>query len=141
MFRISAHVLRTGLAVLACGVCSWGCSRGPDVVEVGGTLTRNGKPLPNMAVTFHPEKGRTSVAVTDANGHFDLVYTRDQKGALRGKHKVHVHYAPQSTSYTSDNSGAPADLKDIEAKYGKLESTKLEVQIDGPKKDLNLAVD
>lgn len=141
MIRISAGALRTGLLALASGACWCGCSRGPDVVEVGGTVTRNGKPLPNMAVTFHPEKGRTSVAVSDANGHFDLVYTRDQKGALRGKHKVHVHYAPQGTSYNTDTSGAPADLKDIEAKYGKLESTKLEVQIDGPKKDLNLALD
>ena len=139
--------LRSGelcLLRLLLGICAatlLGCSQGADVVEVSGKLTRNGKPLPNYAVTFHPTKGRTSVAVTDSNGNFDMVYTRDLKGVIRGKHKVYVLYAPQTTSYNNDMSGAPADMQAINEKYGSLQTTKYEIDVDGPKKNLEIKLD
>lgn len=126
------------------GFVAWavlGCSQGTDVVAVRGKLTRNGKPLPNFAITFHPDKGRTSVAVTDSDGRFEMVYTLDRKGVVRGKHKVYVLYAPQGTTYTPDLSGVPADMKEIQEKYGTHQTTQYEIEIDKPQKDLEIKLD
>lgn len=116
-----------------------GCNQGPDVVEVQGTMTRKGKPLPGFAVTFQPADGRPSVGQTDQNGRFEMGYTFREKGVLRGKHKVFVLYVPVETSY--DNKGAPAELREITAKYGSYEVTPIEVDITGPTKDLKLELD
>jgi hypothetical protein len=103
-------------------------------VPVDGTLTRGGKPLASFAVTFLPTEGRHSVGFTDANGHFVLAYTMNQKGALRGKHKVFVQYNSGEASYDQPSkAGRPSDLRAIHEKYGSAEATPLEVQIDGPK--------
>ncbi len=116
-----------------------GCNRGPDIVEVQGTMTRKGKPLPGFAVTFQPASGRPSVGQTDQNGHFEMGYTFREKGVLRGKHKVFVLYVPVETTY--DAKGAPADLKEITEKYGSYADTPLEVEITGPTKDLKIELD
>ena len=38
-----------------------GCDAGPHVVRVKGTVTRQGKPVPNVTVHFVPESGRAMV--------------------------------------------------------------------------------
>ncbi len=129
-----------GALSLALFVAACGCSKGPDVVPVKGTLSRGGKPLASFAVTFQPTQGRPSVALTDTNGNFELAYTLHEKGALRGTHKVFVQYTPIDTSYEqSSKSGRPADLKAIHDKYGNVNTTPLEVEIDRAKSvDLKL---
>ena len=69
-----------------------GCSKasGPQVVRVNGTVTYQGKPVANLLVTFMPTQGRPSHATTDANGHFDLQYTGEEKGAVVGRHTAWV---------------------------------------------------
>jgi hypothetical protein len=72
---------------LACLGCSDG---GPELGSVEGTVTMDGKPLPNALVTFSPVgEGSASTGVTDGDGHYELLYT-DRRGALLGKHKVAV---------------------------------------------------
>ena len=114
-------------------LASGGCSDGPEIVPVKGTLLRHGKPLASFAVTFQPAHGRPSVALTDANGNFELAYTLHEKGALRGKHKVFVQYTPIDASYDQKAGRAPPDVKEIHAKYGSAGVTPLEVEIDKPK--------
>ncbi len=118
-----------------------GC--GPsETVPVKGTLLRGGKPLPNYALTFHPEKGRPSVAVTDAEGKFEMVYTDKLRGVVRGKHKIYVHFAPPPVaSYDPALTAAPADAQAIKEKYGSPQTTQKEIEITSPQLDLQLTLD
>jgi hypothetical protein len=110
-----------------------GCQKGPDVVEVTGTITRNGEPLRGFLVTFQPERGRPSVGRTDENGYFELNYTLKRKGALKTKHKVFVQYAPTDlmAMQAADAGRLPPDVREILAKYGSETVTPIEVDITG----------
>jgi hypothetical protein len=77
-----------GILIPALLVCL-GCE-GTDVGYVEGTVTMDGSPLPDAMVTFQPESGRPSYGRTDASGRYELVYTRDEKGAVPGKHTVSI---------------------------------------------------
>ena len=70
-----------------------GCSTRGDRPELGpveGTVTLDGQPLAGATVIFHPDKGKISMAKTDDNGHYELVYLRDIKGAKLGHHRVEI---------------------------------------------------
>ena len=67
-----------------------GCTSG-NMGSVSGTVTLDGKPLPNATVEFQPVDGtRPSYGVTDENGYYTLSYTHSQSGAEVGKHKVKI---------------------------------------------------
>lgn len=124
-------------------ICSLtGCGQS-ETVPVRGVLLRGGKPLPHYAVTFHPAVGRPSLAVTDAQGRFEMIYTDELKGVVRGKHKVYVLFAPPPVaSYDAkDTAAAPADAKEIAEKYGTLQTTQKEIEVNEPLKDLQLTLD
>ena len=110
----------------------------PDVVPVSGTVTRNGKPVPNVEVYFQPSQGRPSYAVTDAQGKFELGYTREQNGALIGNHTVYI-------TYLSPEGGAdappPPELREILDKYGTPEKSPLKVEIKGREDNLPIKLD
>ena len=84
------------LAALSVGVAFCGCSGGsgeplPELTEVTGTVTLDGKPLPGVSVAFRPEsKGGTSRGTTDADGKFELRYSAEAVGAVAGKHVVRI---------------------------------------------------
>jgi len=80
------------IAVVVLLVFASGCgSDGPDVVPVSGTIRLGGEPLSNATVLFTPVAGgRPSAAVTDAEGRYELIYTRDREGALPGEHVVSI---------------------------------------------------
>ncbi|MBN2293416.1 MAG: carboxypeptidase regulatory-like domain-containing protein [Pirellulales bacterium] len=69
-------------------VCGCGSSDRPELGTVSGTVTLNGKPLANAEITFQHEKKRFSTGTTDADGRYELIYIRDIKGAVVGKHTV-----------------------------------------------------
>jgi hypothetical protein len=73
-----------------------GCGHGdhPPLGRVHGKVTLHGKPLPGALVVFHPPKGHISSDTTDADGNFDLIYLRDQHGAIVGKHRVEISTQP-----------------------------------------------
>jgi hypothetical protein len=73
------------LLVLVCG-----CSRSdrPPLAPVAGTVTLDGQPLAKAAVTFRPAAGRASRGFTDEEGHYELIYIRDIRGAKVGSHTV-----------------------------------------------------
>jgi hypothetical protein len=87
----------TSLAALLLVIVLVGCGSG-DLVPVSGTITLDGKPLANASVTFQPvglgskEAGAGSYGKTDANGRYSLrvISTKEQKGAVVGKHRVAV---------------------------------------------------
>lgn len=63
------------------GLVMIGCSRGPSLAPVSGTVTLGGKPVDGIRVTFEPivgesdvtdEKYYTSFGITDEAGHYDM---------------------------------------------------------------------
>jgi len=84
--------LNSKLSLLACAVLLTmsGCSSSGDVGYVSGVVTLNGKPLENATITFYPKDARGSIGRTDASGKYDLLYVRNQKGAVIGDHRVTV---------------------------------------------------
>ncbi|MEW4453884.1 carboxypeptidase-like regulatory domain-containing protein [Bremerella sp. JC817] len=70
-----------------------GCGSG-NTSATTGTVTLDGKPLPNAEVVFTPEGGgRPAVAETNEQGDFELIYTVGQSGAPPGKYVVRVRTA------------------------------------------------
>src|SRR5256885_1115694 len=115
----------TWMASIVLIAAALGCSSGgPDIVPVSGRVTRNGKPVPNVTIYFHPASGRPSLGECDADGRFTLRYTHDQDGAKVGNHTVCVVYFPDPS-----RGAAPADFKEIAAKYGTPEQSPLKIEI------------
>lgn len=69
----------------------WG-SDAPELADVWGTVTLDGKPLPNAALEFQPQDGTGtySSAMTDENGYYELIYSRTDDGAMIGTHSVSI---------------------------------------------------
>ena len=85
-----------------------GCGGSKDVGTVEGIVTVDGKSVDRAIITFYPTSGRSSGGYTDENGHYSLVYTRIQKGALIDDHKATI-----STELEEDYmDGATRDQRD-----------------------------
>ena len=86
----------TKIFVASCSLTMFitlGCSSSdkPELVEVNGTLMKDGKPFVGALVEFFPEANAgISVGQTDDQGNFKLSYTTGEPGAAIGKHTVNV---------------------------------------------------
>ena len=75
--------------LLLCAGC--GSSEKPlDLAEVKGTVTLDGQPLAKARVSFNPEKGPSSGAVTDDAGNYVLRNKIGKPGAMIGNHRVEI---------------------------------------------------
>jgi len=75
-----------------------GCSRShqPPLGLVSGTVTLDGVPLANAIVRFTPTgPGRTSEGISDADGHYRLLYLRAIPGANIDQHTVRITTASE----------------------------------------------
>lgn len=83
------------LLVLGAG-CSSQTDQTPDLAEVTGTVTLDGKPLSDAVIDFFPQsaadksQSRTSTAATDAEGKYSLMYDEKNTGAIPGEHVVRI---------------------------------------------------
>jgi len=86
MNRIFVLSLSLSVVILA------GCGpSGPAIGQVSGTITLDGQPVEEAMVFFEPVTGgRSSTAMTDADGKYVLNYVGTEKGALVGEHVVKV---------------------------------------------------
>lgn len=98
-----------------------GCGGDLGLTPVTGTVTLDGKPLPNAEVVFRPEDGRPSLGTTDDQGRFELRYSSDQMGAVQGKHKV-------SISTRGDQSAESGVPELVPARYNAQTTLEQEVQ-------------
>lgn len=91
----------------------------PDLGLVKGTVSMDGKPLPDAMVVFSPENGRSSMGATDGDGKYEMTYIGSTKGAKLGNHKISI------TTIEEDSGGGKFE-ETIPAKYNK-KSTLTEV--------------
>jgi len=78
------------------GLLTIGCSKGPSLAPVSGTVTLNGKAVDGVRVTFEPiigesdvtdEEFYTSFGITDEDGHYEMkteVQDKLKEGAVIG---------------------------------------------------------
>jgi len=83
MVRQGFVTLVVGMILFSLGGCF---SRGPSVGRVEGTVTLDGSPLGGAKVIFTPvDGGRSSMAVTDGSGRYELEFSPRVQGALGGQ--------------------------------------------------------
>jgi hypothetical protein len=134
---LSYLLLPTVLLALA------GCSSGDQrMCEIEGTLRFQGKPMPNVQISFQPDdlsKKSTSMAMTDASGHF-VMQIGSTPGVFKGKNKV---ICDDPLAAMGSKTAVPADVeanyRAMCAKYGYGKSSyELTVEKTNKKLDLNL---
>ncbi len=132
--------MRTMILILALGwlTCVPGCGGRSDLATVQGVVTLDGQPLPDAQVWFDPqaEGGRTSTAVTDSSGRFELLYAAGVKGAMIGEHNVRISTYVEG----GDEEGDPPTIPEkVPAKYAAPGAIKKQVS-DG-KNTINIELD
>lgn len=100
--RLAAALSVMLLSLTGCG----GPSDQPDLGQVHGTITLDGKPLSGIAVVFQPDNGRPAHGRTDAEGKYELTYIRDTRGTKIGRNRVEI--AP-SEEGEEENESAETD--------------------------------
>ena len=124
-----------------------GCGRGgPEVVEIEGTVTYKGEPVPDLRIYFMPTSGRGSWGTSDEQGRFVLDYDYDHDGALVGRHTIWLVDMGQNIDPTAGMSGgggkkkrAP-EIAAVIAKHGQDKST-LQVEVKKADKNFQLKLD
>ncbi|MCC9609261.1 Ig-like domain-containing protein [Blastopirellula sp. JC732] len=97
--RLAAALSVMLLSLSGCG----GASDQPDLGQVSGTITFDGKPLSGIVVVFQPDSGRPARGRTDAEGKYELTYIRNTRGTKVGHNRVEI--AP------SEEDDAPAEAQ------------------------------
>lgn len=78
---------------------------------VEGTITMDGKPLPNAIIEYFPKAGGgLSAGQTDAEGHYELFLGRSGKGAKVGEHLVQIR---TTGGGTTDEDGYASESKEL----------------------------
>ena len=107
-----------------------GCGpSGPDIARVQGTVTMDGKPLPNAIIMFVPVGGRPSVSETDANGKYVLEFSGGRKGAIPGINRVEINTG--RLAYEKDGKNYPAVKESVPVQYNR--HTTLEFNVEAGK--------
>lgn len=118
---VAATALAISLTLFA------GCGNGLGLVPVEGVVTLDGQPLPNAEVNFRPTDGRPSLGKTDDQGKFRLLYSREEMGALPGKHQVSIATASSSDDGSPDSDAAVAKER-VPARYNSATTLKADVR-------------
>lgn len=80
-----------------------GCGGTEGYSTVTGNVTLDGQPLPDALIQFSPvNPGSPSYGRTDASGNYELIYSREIKGAELGEHVVAI-----TTAQTGDPDAEP----------------------------------
>lgn len=110
-----------------------GCSFGPQqpdyssigLVEVSGTITLDGQPLPDATIYFHDKPERLySSGVTDANGRYTLMFDSRKSGIIPGDKTIEIVTSTNpdleiGSSERDDGSASSTRLEKLPARYNK----------------------
>ncbi|EAQ82503.1 carboxypeptidase-like regulatory domain-containing protein [Blastopirellula marina] len=99
------------VTIVGCG--QYRASDLPDLGEVTGTVTLDGKPLPEATVSFQStEVGRMASGKTDSEGRYQLYLLNDISGAPLGQNDVYITTARPADD-SKPGSGRPEKLPAI----------------------------
>jgi hypothetical protein len=90
-----------------------GPSDQPELGQVTGTVTLDGKPLSGIAVVFQPDSGRPARGMTDAEGKYELTYIRQTKGTKVGLNRVEIAPSEDGEAEESENPDADDESKPV----------------------------
>ena len=95
---------------------SAGCSTGPQadysklgLVEVAGTISLDGQPVPKAAIFFYHQDETYSYGITDASGHYVAMLNSEKSGVIPGDKRIEistVHSPIPGGLSTGDEAGA-----------------------------------
>lgn len=87
-WRVFLLVMLSGLGIVS------GCSKSdrPELGEVEGVVTMDGKPLANVIIVFKPQKGRPATGQTNSEGKYTLTYRAGVSGSKVGPTDVSFEY-------------------------------------------------
>ena len=127
-------LLLVGLTLQSAG-CNYTTSEADyaslGLVQISGTVTLDGNPLPNAAVYFHNRAERIySYGVTDANGRYSLRFDSKIMGVMPGPKEVEITTAKNPTAPLSDSSSNAGG----EGGEGDEEESKEDIGVSGPAK-------
>jgi hypothetical protein len=95
-----------------------GCSSGPQadysklgLVEVAGTISLDGQPVPKAAIFFYGENGTYSYGITDKSGHYVAMLNSQKSGVIPGEKKIEI---------STVHSPVPGGLSDDGAQSGEV---------------------
>lgn len=93
---------------LAVGIFAMaGCGGNPNLAEVSGLITLDGKPLPKAIITFTPNSGgATSYGKSDESGRYRMMFAEGEPGAWVGASRVTI----RTGDVLPDNSGVIPEL-------------------------------
>ena len=80
-------------------LCITGCSGStdqPEVADVSGVVTLDGKPVAGVNILFQPESGRAAVGLTNEQGEYELLYLDGVPGCKLGTNTVGFDWPPGS---------------------------------------------
>ncbi|MFK7769794.1 MAG: carboxypeptidase regulatory-like domain-containing protein [Mariniblastus sp.] len=145
--RLSGLILFVGAFSLVLPGCGGGGSS--DVGLVTGNVSYMGKPVTEATISFHPTTGRGSGGKTDAKGNYSLTYTRAEKGALIGQHKITITTdlaAEESRTMSGDYSDVPeaapkGRAEFLPAKYTDISKTVLTAEVVAGKNTIDFALE
>lgn len=88
---MSRGLCQSTMAVVASlvSLAAAGC-RKPDIVPVSGTVTFEGRPVPQAILQFLPESRPMASGGTNADGRYSLSTKRPGDGGYLGRHKVMI---------------------------------------------------
>lgn len=116
--------------VAACGtflLAMIGCSPA-TMAKVTGTVTSQGKPVPDAVVQFVAQKGPGAVGRTDTKGHFSLSSLKPGDGAFFGMFRVKIE--PFLPGVDPDNPPPPPlPRTDIPKVYRSVATTPLSAEV------------
>jgi len=138
-----------GVILLIASILVAGCGpKGPDVVPVSGTVTKNGKPVPGLFINFEPGNGRPSWAQTDSEGKFVVKYDATMDGAKVGTHKVWFIWKPVDPKdqmieegFVKGKSSKTPEVREILKKYGDVKTSPLSIEIKQATPNLEIKLD
>ncbi len=73
----------------------------PELGEVSGTVTLDGKPVVGINVVFKPDIGRAAAGNSDADGNYTLQYLAGYEGSKLGPNTVSFDWPPGSPNAVS----------------------------------------
>lgn len=124
----SVILFLTGTALVA------GCGGGDNTAEVSGTVTYDGTPVADGAITFFPDKGPTAGGSIKDGKYSTRVAVGPAKVTITAG-KVVGH---KKLYNTPDSPSAPITAEVLPAKYNTETQLKYDVQSGAQTKDFNL---